>query len=395
MMKRLFSKRSGFTLVEILVAVAIFAIMSTMIAEVLQMSIKQRQSNKEYGEDLARQENQLLKVSKEAADYQVANKAEDYSLAFKSVKADGSSGGDVAEVKLPYAIKDPGRGNTAEGINYFVSPVPYDMQFTPGSVGTGGGGGGGIGGGLTGSTDSSESMGSLVDVRIIATRGMRNVDIKKVEKKGTPEAGAAVRYVFTTSANSTGMNSQDKAFAEYKLYFYLKDKLDPIKSAIIYTGTDKSGTEFKYTMDVRMAANIISAGYCDSSGNPCDRSNGTSPVVRNAGSNCVTVSVPMGYEGGSIDPNNNYSGRGFNNETTMFYVDFEEDPQVTAASFGSNGSGDESSGYSYALYDTAIVGGAYKNNFVYGAYGTTTDPTADGGYVWRKLDGTIITADDL
>lgn len=391
MMKRLFSKRSGFTLVEILVAVAIFAIMSTMIAEVLQMSIKQRQSNKEYGEDLARQENQLLKVSKEAADYQAANKADDYSMSFKSVKADGSSGGDVAEVKLPYAIKDPGRGNTAEGINYFVSPVPYDAQFTSGSAG-GTGGTGGTGGGNTGSTDSSESMASLVDVRLTASRGMNYVNIQKVEKAGTPDTGASVRYVFTTSASSTGMNNQDKAFAEYKLYFYLKDKLDPIKSAIVYIGEDSSGNEFKYTKDIRMAANIISAGYCDSSGNPTTRSNGTSPTVRCSGANSITVSVPMGYEGGSIDPNNNYSGDGFTNETTMFYVDFEEDPQITAASFGINGIGSASSGYSYSVYDTAVVGGAYKNNYVYGAYGTTTDPTAEGGFVWRDLSGNIITS---
>lgn len=59
MLRKLCSKRSGFTLVEIIVAVAIFAIMSTMVAQVLQLSVKARQSNKEYGEDLARQEEQL------------------------------------------------------------------------------------------------------------------------------------------------------------------------------------------------------------------------------------------------------------------------------------------------------------------------------------------------
>lgn len=394
MMKRLFSKRSGFTLVEILVAVAIFAIMSTMVAEVLQLSVRTRQSNKEYGEDLARQENQLLKVSKDAADYQTADKTDDYNLAF-TVPAAGGSTSNV-DVKLSYAIKDSGRNSTAEGINYFVSPVPYDGKFTGGGTGGGGGGGGtggggGMGGGFTGSTDSSESMASIVDVRLIASRGMRFVDIQKVEKKGTPSTGAAVRYVFTTSADSTGMNKQDKAFAEYKMYFYLKGKLDPIKSAIIYTGTDTSGVDFKYTKDIPMAANIISAGYCDSSGNPCDRSSSNAPTVRNTGANSITVSVPMGYEGGSIDPNNNYSGKGFTNETTMFYVDFEEDPQITAASFGSNGIS-SGSGYRYTTYNTTVVGGAYKNNYVYGAYGTTTDPNAEGGFVWRDLNGNIITS---
>lgn len=393
MLRKLCSKRSGFTLVEIIVAVAIFAIMSTMVAQVLQLSVKARQSNKEYGEDLARQEEQLLKVSKDSADYQDTNKTGEYNLNFKTTAADGTVN-DV-DVTLAYAIKDSSKNNTAEGINYFVSPVPYDGKFSsnpgnpgnpinPGNPGNPGGPGGGGGG----STDLSESMASIVDVRLTASRGMGYVDIKSVEKKGTPSTGAAVRYIFTTSASSAGMNEQDKAFAEYKLYFYLKGVLDPIKSARIYKGVDSSGNEFDYTKDIPLAANIISAGYCDATGTPCGRS-GSSPTVRSSGANSITVSVALGLEGGNLT-GDNYGGKGFVNETTTFYVDFEEDPQITAASFGSNGS-PNGGGYRYNKYVTSVVGGTYENNYVYGAYGTTTNPDDEGGFVWRDLDGNIIT----
>lgn len=390
MLRKLYSKRSGFTLVEIIVAMVIFALMATMVAQILQLSIKTRQSNNAYGEELAAQEERLAKVAKDINDFQ--NKTDNYSLTFK--KTDGT---EIGEVKLAYEVKDASGSTSAEGINYFVSPVPYDGKLSgSGSSGGGsvGGSSGGAAGGTSGSTNLSTSMSSLVDVRLTASRGMSYVDILSVEKKGMPSSGAAVRYVFTTSANSSGMNNQDKAFAEYKLYFYLKGMLDTEKSAIICTGTKSDGTEYNYTKDIPQVANIISAGYCDNNGTPTTHSSGK-PTVRSSGANCVTVAAPLKDEGGQLT-GDNYAGKGFQNETTTFYVDFETDPQITTASFGSNGT-PSGGGRRYTKYTTPISGGgSYENNYIYGAYGTTTNPDADGGFVWRKYpDGTILTVDDI
>lgn len=388
MLRKLISKRSGFTLVEIIVAMVIFAIMSTMIFQILQLSSKARMENNAYGEELAAQEEQLAKVEKKATDFQ--NKTDDYSLTFK--KADGT---EIGEVKLAYEIKDPSGSTSAEGINYFVSPVKYDGKITNSSGGGGGeGSSGGSGGGAAGGNSgiSSVSLSSLFDVRLTASRGMDHVDIISVEKKGTASAGAAVRYVFKTNASSDGMNPQDRGFAEYKLYFYMKGQIDPIKSATKYVYEQPNGTSYEYTKDIPMAANIIATGYCDSEGTPISYSN-EKPTVRNTGTNCVTVSVAMGYEGAHLT-GDNYAGVGFTSDPTVFYVDFEEDPQITSASFGANGVAN-GTGHRYEKYTNMNVSGtAYQNNYTYGAYhGWITDPDADGGYIWRSLSGNIITAD--
>ena len=65
MMKRIFSKRSGFTLVEIIVAFAIFAIMMSMIMQILQLSVSQRRANNEFAKDTATQKEALI-VNKKA-----------------------------------------------------------------------------------------------------------------------------------------------------------------------------------------------------------------------------------------------------------------------------------------------------------------------------------------
>ena len=50
-MKRLFSKKSGFTLVEIIVAFAVFSIMASMIIQILNLTVSHQQSNRAFEEN--------------------------------------------------------------------------------------------------------------------------------------------------------------------------------------------------------------------------------------------------------------------------------------------------------------------------------------------------------
>lgn len=392
MLKRLYSKRSGFTLVEIIVAIAVFAVMSTMIAGIMQMASTQRRRNNEYGQQLADQEKLLAQVMKDGNDYKAEFDGDptlaygDYNLTFTDKTST------AYDVKLAYAVKGADGSDTAEGINYFVSPVPYDGVFD----GSGASGGGQVGGGS--STSSAEYTGSLstslADARICASRGMEYVQIISVQKVGTPSAGAAVRYVFKTKASSNGMTEQDKAYAEYRLYFYMDGQPDEIRSSKIIVGTKTDGSKFEYTQDVPLAANIIEAGYCDNSGNPVSHSSGA-PTVRTSGANTVRIGVPFFDDGGDLQTNNNFAGTGFVGETTTFYVDFEQDPGITTQSFGAAGT----TGVNGAAALNAAAGGAngvggtytrckipttngYENVFVYGGY----------NYIIRDTDGNIITS---
>lgn len=374
MLKRFFSNRSGFTLVEIIIAMVIFAIMSTMIAEILQLSMKTRKDINDYGKDLAVQEQQLAKVSKQASDFQT--KTADYSMRFNS--PDESTQYDVS---LAYQVKDSGGGNTATGINYFVSPVNYDGTFSDSGTGSGslGGSGGSQAGGSTAAAVSRNA--GICNIRIAGSKGLEYVQVRSV-KKVYPLGltGTQTRYVFTCSASSTTMNAVDKPYSEYMLYFYMEGKIDPDKSAIVNIGVNPAdGTEYKYKNNVPLAAKVIGTGYCDASGNITERSNGThNYTVRGGGSNSVRIGVPFKKEGGIMT---SYVSDGFNPSSTItFYVDFEEDPgNLTTDSFGDNGHAGAGGGTRYSLYNFTNI--SYDNVYIFGAYPyqmTTVDDSNSG-----------------
>ncbi|MDE7398163.1 MAG: prepilin-type N-terminal cleavage/methylation domain-containing protein [Oscillospiraceae bacterium] len=361
MLKRFFSNRSGFTLVEIIIAMVIFAFMSTMIAEILQLSLKTRKDINDYGKELAVQEQQLAKVSKDASDFQ--NKTADYSMKFNST--DGSNQYDVS---LAYQIKDSVGGNTAVGINYFVSPVNYDGTF--GDVGSGsgniGGGGGSQSGGEMALAESRNA--GIANIRISGSKGLEYVQVRSVQQVyPIGLTGTQTRYVFTCSASSATMAAVDKPYSEYVLYFYMDGQIDPVKSAIVNVGVDpNTGAEYQYTNNVPLAAKVIRVGYCDASGNEISRSNGThNYTVRGGGSNSVRVGVPFRKEGGIMT---NYVSDGFNSSSTItFFVDFEEDPgNLTTDSFGTNGGAGAGGGTRYSLYNFTNI--TYDNLYIYGAY---------------------------
>ena len=98
-MKKIFSKKSGFTLVEIVVAFAVFAIFAAMIMQILHLTINKKNENREYEQELANQQQALAAKTKTTTydgnpDGQIKIKFSDTSLPemqinYETVNANG------------------------------------------------------------------------------------------------------------------------------------------------------------------------------------------------------------------------------------------------------------------------------------------------------------------
>ncbi len=345
MLKRFYSKRSGFTLVEIIVAFAVFAIMASMIAQILQLSINARNSNNIYAMELARQERILTVIEK--ADYVEANKTGQYKFDF----TDGSTFSMDYEIKATDPTADQG-----EGINYFVSPVDYDAAGVGDNVGGDPSGAGGAG------------QTAKYDTRITGTMGIYSIEIRKVQKdtntypekiKYKPNSWSPEveienplyikpgnsRYWIEVAANNQDdsgnitLSIEEDRYAQYRLMFFLKE-LDDVKSKDEYTDSDGK----TYTKDVYKEAKILNYGLISqdfasvqaagglSSSNTTDPLKGTNInnnayTVQKVGNNSVRIGTPV-----ERGPGVRLQGHKF----TRFYVDFEGDPQLTVEDFGNN-----------------------------------------------------------
>lgn len=344
MLKRFYSKRSGFTLVEIIVAFAVFAIMASMICQMLDLAVRARQSNNAYQRELDTQEHLLTLVEKNSENFK------DSDGTIKLPFDDGTV------VELPFdrlsAMKDA--EFDSQGLNYFLAPVNYqsDGEVTP----NGGSGSGGA---------NSGSQASRMDTRITGTGGISNIQIIYVVKDthnyapGDPMAIPAghTRYFFMTSASCGSMpqtlKDEDVPYSQYRLHFYhqpdgttSQDKSEYLNmpaSAVEYT--DKNNN--KYTKDVYKTAVITKVGYLknfDSAKNnglqASNISDGTDNnnkyTIEQMGTNVVRIGSPFTTDNGT---NGGLNGRGVKftaGNASKFYVEFEGDPHLTVESFGYN-----------------------------------------------------------
>ncbi len=381
MLKRFYSKRSGFTLVEIIVAFAIFAIMASMVAQILQLSVKARNANNQYALELARQEKILTVIEKDSALYNDSDKTGEYSIAL-------TKGG--ASLTLGYQVKatDPTAENQAEGINYFLSPVDYECK--PGSDADPE---------MPDSGSDGMSQAARMDTRITGTGGIGGITIYNVVKDENtyPDdspfklAPGHTRYFFEVSASSKDsagkytLWQEDVPYAQYRFYFYSSDELDAAKSAVVYK--DDSG---EYTKDVYKEAKIVDCGHIDvpitGSGGVAAKgltkfntSSGLDVDVHNAytvqklGNNSVRIGTPFvtkdGQRGVRFD----------DGDTTTFYVEFEGDPKLTRESFGYNPGTDK---YGNPVYTACPQ---YKDSF--NADGTPAYDTKEDGSMHPSIYG--------
>lgn len=357
MLKRFYSKRSGFTLVEIIIAFAIFAIMASMICQILDLSVKARLSNNAYQRDLDQQERMLSLIEKNQENYTESQGS--INLAFETM---------TSPVTLPFdrqTVKTDAESD-GDGINFFLSPVDYQSEGTGTSSNNGSSSGG----------SNAGSQASRMDTRITGTAGIDNIQIIYVIKDTfnynalsdaekasyNPVPDGCTRYYFRIAA-SAGSNPQtlkqeDVPYSQFRLHFYHmpdpdntddKSYLDSAKSAEEHE--DENGD--KYTEDVNKEARIFKVGYLasvvtETIGNAGLRNTnitaGTNDkniyTIEQKGTNVVRIGSPF-VTGKSWDPNplSGADGKGLRfdqGNTINFYVDFMGDPHLTKDSFGYN-----------------------------------------------------------
>lgn len=349
MLKRLYSKRSGFTLVEIIVAFAVFSIMASMICQVLEFSVRARQSNNAYQRELDTQEQLLTLIEKKSEDF----KNEDGRI--KISLPDGT------EVDLPYdrlsAMVDA--EFDSEGLNYFISNVNYQSngEVMPGPGDTGSAG------------TNTGSQASRMDTRITGTGGIESIQILHVTKDtnsyaaGDPYAIPAghTRYFITCCASSGGLQktlkAEDVPYAQYRLHFYCcpdpdKSDDDPTKMSEALNAA-LSSVEYKdeegrtYTKEVYKEALITKVGYIKNYEKAVSEGLKSSNImssydnlvnrytVEQMGTNTIRIGSPFITD--SDDPG--LGGRGVRfqmSNISRFYVEFNGDPHISVDSFGHN-----------------------------------------------------------
>ncbi len=205
MLKRIFSKKSGFTLVEIIIAFAVFAIMSAMILQILNVVAFQRKSNTELSETIDEQEQYLIEHNKNPFD---AGAAMDGTLSF-----DFGAGG---KFDVSYQMNGATETGEVDGLAYFVSDkavntTPPDDDDDDDD-----------------NDDFNDNGGSQMDrfnTRLTGTRGFEYIKVAQVKKvREENYLGKTVYvYAFDLVANaSANMLATDVPYANYRLYFYTK-----------------------------------------------------------------------------------------------------------------------------------------------------------------------------
>lgn len=349
MLKRFYSKKSGFTLVEIIVAFAVFAIMASMICQILNLSARARMSNTAYQAELDDMEHMLTLIEKDSENF--TGEKGRISLDFN----DGTT------VGLSYDVKSakPDAVDEGEGLNYFLAPVDYQSngEVTP----TLSGGDAGV--------SNTGSQASRMDTRITGTGGIESIEILKVIKDthvydaGDPNAVPAghTRYYIMCAANggdkTTNLKDEDVPYSQYRLYFYCepasdsdedyKAALNAAAGAVEYTDADGN----TYTKDVFKAATITKVSYLKKFSGDIGSTGITSSdimsgvdgynnkyTIEQTSTNVIRIGSPF-EKGEAGDANRGYDGKGVRfsiGSPSYFCVEFEGDPHITVSSFGHN-----------------------------------------------------------
>lgn len=330
-MKRLFSNKSGFSLAEIIVAIAIFSIMMAMIMQMLRLSIDQRNQNLKFANALNQQEQDLVINGKDTSPFP-DDVVYDGTVNLTFKKDLNDSGETPLEIGMDYLIKstDPDAEDVENGINYFVGDFDYDAD------GVGGGGGGGGSGGL--------GQSAKYDTRLTGTKGLKDITISVSKNPTLPDGvtlgSGQVAYEFTVTADSSDMLADDKPDSQLRMYFYAKTyqsvQVD-VKKKVMKDGKEVEEIVDTYYKKVYDEADIAKVIQLDPK----------KYDAKQISDNAVKVGVTNGYDYDGFKPGN----------PTKFIVIFNGDPQITSASFGKGGSGGTYNASSvYAIEKNATTG---------------------------------------
>ncbi len=337
-MKRLFSKKSGFTLVEIIVAFAIFAIMATMILSMVQLTVKQRNLNNQFADNIENDNRYLAEHYIGDSDKYDSSEAKSgtFNLTFPSAGIDA---------KLDYQLRgNPEYTNEAGGVNYFVGKTEYtgvgDMDDD-------------------GDNAPVEGFGNQQDSRyttwITGTEGIEYVAIENVVKD-TSYTGPGVRYFIKCMANGSGVEEDYKRYSQYRLSFRTTDYSEVKR-------TDADGNTKKYK--VYKPAKILEFGYVNSSDlvwndATCEKSTAFVPretethnkyIVEQTSTNTLHFTCPY-----------RVTGYGLSSSSKIWVVFEDETLVLNESSFGDNGTAGSGTTKKYYNYS-----GEYTDN-IFGAF---------------------------
>lgn len=191
MLKKLKSRR-GFTIVEVMVAFVIFAIMAGMVTMILNQAIMQKRHNKEVDAQLQQQE----------AKYYLNTQDYKYNTADGKIQLN-FTGGTAVDINYEYGDPNGDDEDVELRLKYLIGQ--YGL-LTKGS--TGGGGDDDAGG---------SSVMSRLDSRIYGTAKIDSVNVK-VQDKGTADGGYL--YVFSVLATAPDLvGTQYEYHAQVKMMF--------------------------------------------------------------------------------------------------------------------------------------------------------------------------------
>lgn len=232
-MKKLFSKKSGFSLVEIIIAFAVFSIMATMIARVLNLTLNRQEDNRKYEQNLQGQKEDLISRGKDKT-YD-NEKSSDGTLTLNFTDKDGKT----MPMELDYQLRSAdGTVGEVDGINYFVGKLSYDEQngevkYIPGENSN------------TGNDDPDNIGGasqmSRFDTRITGTKGINSVKVSYTYDSANDE------YEFTVIVDDSAVDPTRKNISQVSLFFgedKANGKMATIKNV---NGGEKDGAVLKYT----------------------------------------------------------------------------------------------------------------------------------------------------
>ena len=353
MIKKILSKKSGFTLVEIVVAFAIFAIMASMIMQILVLVSSEKSENAKFMETLAAQEEKLAADGKQKFTTQDG----EVVLNFKDTST---------PKKIAYDMKaaNGDEEGIGDGLTYFVSKNSQEDSADQ----------------LTQPSDSNkggeQGQMSAVDARITGSPKFKEIKIKTVQKAGEEYTGPGVCYLIELYALADpSMTSAEEPYAQFRLNFFTSE---PFTATREYEDPD---THRVYTREEYPEATIIDAGYVNGS-------------TLKWGTNCKSVVLERNIESGDYSyspyyvaktaPNtlrisspykNEGSSKRFVGDSFKIYVVFETDPNLTVDSFGHNSSGGSYTNFPMYL-ETYNSDGTCKyeqdgdkySNYIYGAY---------------------------
>ena len=189
-MKRLFSKKSGFTVVEIVMAFLIFAIMAGMILAVLRLAVEQRRSNNEFANDLDSQTERLVQNDKD-------KKSSAYDDGTITLDVGGKT---IAAVD--YATAGVTDGGTEDGINYFIGKYndTKGAELTDDDM-----------------DGDGKAVNKRVDSRIYGSTAFKEIRMYKITRDSS-YTGTGVRYTIECSAKNAkklkndGTETSENAF---------------------------------------------------------------------------------------------------------------------------------------------------------------------------------------